>query len=143
MMTMPRELMIFPVVALFMWTFGVGIRFVVLSVKAAKKSPGDPTALNSPPHRKPPNELAMNNVSNLFEVPTLFYVFCAFVFAADSVDRIFLYGAWLYVIVRVVHSYIHVTYNYLPHRLAAFMTSNLVLTALWLRFAFAAWQRMA
>ena len=39
--------------------------------------------------------------------------------------------AWAYVALRVVHSLIHLSYNHVYHRLAAFVVSNGVLAALW------------
>jgi len=41
--------------------------------------------------------------------------------------------AWLYVASRIAHSLVHLTYNNVIHRLAAFSASNLVLLLLWVR----------
>jgi hypothetical protein len=39
--------------------------------------------------------------------------------------------AWSYVALRVVHSLIHITYNRIVHRFAAFAMSNAALLAMW------------
>jgi hypothetical protein len=43
--------------------------------------------------------------------------------------------AWTYVALRVVHSWIHCTYNRVRHRFYAFLASNVVLWALWIVLA--------
>jgi hypothetical protein len=49
----------------------------------------------------------------------------------------FVFGAWLYVALRVAHSLIHLTYNNVMHRLIAFAVSNPVLAGLWFTLMFA------
>jgi hypothetical protein len=43
--------------------------------------------------------------------------------------------AWIYVLLRAAHSFIHVTYNRVIHRFAAYAASTLVLFAMWGMFA--------
>ncbi len=70
-------------------------------------------------------------LSNLFEMPTLFYVACltTFVLALDSPWLIYL--GWGYVVIRSIHAFIHLTYNKVFHRLTAFMLSNFLVIAMW------------
>jgi len=42
--------------------------------------------------------------------------------------------AWCYVGCRAAHSIIHLTYNHVYHRLAAFTASNFVLLLFWILF---------
>ena len=67
------------------------------------------------------------NYMNLLELPMLFYVVCIvlYVTAGASIATIAL--AWAFVVLRVVHSLIHLTYNRVLHRLAAFTASNAAL----------------
>ena len=44
--------------------------------------------------------------------------------------------AWTYVALRIVHSLIHLTYNHVMHRLAAFTASNVALVVLWVAAGF-------
>jgi hypothetical protein len=43
--------------------------------------------------------------------------------------------AWIYVVLRIVHSLIHVTYNRILHRFTAFTLSNVALAWLWVLIA--------
>jgi hypothetical protein len=71
---------------------------------------------------------------NLLEMPVLFYVICLLLFVSGRVDQTFLYLAWAYVGLRVLHSLIHVTYNNVYHRLSVFTLSNFVVIAMWALF---------
>lgn len=75
--------------------------------------------------------LPNRNYMNLLEMPLLFYVVCLMADAARRVDPVFLWLAWLYVALRVLHSLIHVTYNNVTHRLIFFTASNVVVIAMW------------
>lgn len=78
---------------------------------------------------------ASDNYRNLFEMPVLFYLLCAVVLALNKADSFYGVGAWAYVLLRYTHSYIHVTYNKVMHRFAAFASSSAVLAVLWVRLA--------
>jgi hypothetical protein len=82
-----------------------------------------------------PAEVAIpnRNYLNLLELPTLFYAVCLALFVLEHVERIDVAIAWAYVGLRAVHSLVHLTYNNVRHRLAAFAISNIVLSMLWLR----------
>ena len=41
--------------------------------------------------------------------------------------------AWLFVVLRSIHSFIHTTYNTVIHRFAIFVASSLVLLGMWVR----------
>jgi hypothetical protein len=74
------------------------------------------------------------NYMNLLELPVLFYVICLLFDLSGGPGPLALALAWVYVALRVAHSLIHLTYNNVMHRLAAFATSNIVLGALWILF---------
>lgn len=77
------------------------------------------------------NVKAADNFRNLFEVPVLFYTLCLGLFITGLDDRLLLAGCWLYVLLRVLHSMIHVTYNRVIHRFSVHAASTLLLFALW------------
>ena len=54
---------------------------------------------------------ASRNFTNLFEVPTLYYAIILFGRSAFVVDRVFIIMAWSFVLLRILHSYIHLTSN--------------------------------
>ena len=71
------------------------------------------------------------NFNNLLEMPVLFYAGAILVHFSDVEPGLSLYLAWGYVLLRTIHTAIHVTYNHPLHRLAAFGLSNICLAALW------------
>jgi len=84
-----------------------------------------------------PVSLPNRNLMNLLEMPVLFYVVCLGLYVTRSVDSWAVYGAWAYVALRAGHSAVHLTYNNVFHRLAVYAASNVVLLALWVRWALA------
>ncbi len=80
-----------------------------------------------------PDELLLpnRNYMNLLELPLLFYVVCLLALTMGAVTPLAVALAWTYTGLRVVHSLIHVTYNRVMHRFAAFALSNAVLAGLW------------
>ena len=76
-----------------------------------------------------------NNYQNQFELPVLFYVLIAFVLAARMVDAVQVILAWVFLVSRLVHSYIHTGKNVVIDRFYAFLSSVFTLMAMWAWFA--------
>jgi len=76
-----------------------------------------------------------NNLKNLFELPVIFYVLCVFLLLTRRVDAIYLYAAWAYVGLRVLHSLVHCTVNIVKLRFTIYLFSTLVLWFMVIRFA--------
>ena len=76
-----------------------------------------------------------DNFSNLFEMPVLFYVAVLLALTLLLSDYLLVALAWLYVALRVVHSFIHCTYNAVLHRFNVFAASAVVLILIWARLA--------
>ncbi|MCF7220591.1 MAPEG family protein [Marilutibacter chinensis] len=74
---------------------------------------------------------AADNFRNLFELPVLFYLALVIAAANGQVTTSVLVLAWLFVVLRVLHSAIHCTYNKVMHRFQAYLFGGLVLWALW------------
>lgn len=68
-----------------------------------------------------------NNLSNLFELPVLFYVLCIIALLLQISSLWLLYSAWGFVIFRTLHSIIHCTYNKVMHRFVAYLFGSLCL----------------
>jgi hypothetical protein len=122
-----------PLFALAAWTFLVLllVPFVrVRSVRRREIGPNDFKYGESP--AVPPNVSIPNrNYMNLLELPMFFYVVCVILFVTAGASRLAVFVAWAYVALRAVHSLIHLTYNHVLHRLAAFTLSNVALVSLW------------
>jgi hypothetical protein len=76
-----------------------------------------------------------DNLQNLFEMPVLFYTAILLSLILMLQDAVLVQLAWAYVILRVVHSLIHCSYNRVIHRFAAYLASCLVLLLMWARLA--------
>ena len=72
------------------------------------------------------NAAASDNFRNLFEVPVLFYVFCLALVSSGGATPGLVIAAWAYLGLRALHSLIHVTYNRVTHRFAAYVASALL-----------------
>ena len=75
-----------------------------------------------------------NAFLNQLETPVLFYVLTILAWMTRHADLLFVVLAWVYVALRIVHAYIHVTDNYVPRRGAVFIISAIVLMVMWLVF---------
>lgn len=74
------------------------------------------------------------NMANLLEVPVLFYLLAVLVILFEISSQLLVDLAWLYVVLRLVHSIIHISYNNVPHRLIVFVLSVVTLMIMWLQF---------
>lgn len=120
-------------------TFVVALLLLRARFRAAYRrqvTPGDFRYGES--ERVPPEaRLPSRNLMNLLEMPVLFYVACVITHGIGAVDGAALALAWAYVASRGVHSLIHLTYNNVFHRLAAFAAGNGVLLLIWIRLVLA------
>ena len=68
---------------------------------------------------------------NIFEAPVLFYVVCLAAMITHQATMPFLVLAWIYVIVRTMHAYVHVGGNRVGKRIKVYMVSWVVLILMW------------
>tara|TARA_B110000879_G_C10887716_1_gene399357 strand:- start:17 stop:424 length:408 start_codon:yes stop_codon:yes gene_type:complete len=73
------------------------------------------------------------NFANLLEVPILFYLLAVLVITLQINNTLLLNLAWLYVVLRLVHTIIHVSYNFVVHRFMVFVLSVLTLLVMWIQ----------
>ncbi|KQZ99605.1 hypothetical protein ASD64_14860 [Mesorhizobium sp. Root157] len=76
-----------------------------------------------------------NNLMNQFELPVLFHVVCLAMFVTNGVSLVAVLLAWLFVALRYLHAYVHVTSNNLSVRSLAFAAGFVVLVIIWAGFA--------
>jgi hypothetical protein len=72
-----------------------------------------------------------NNFDNQFQTPMLWYACTALVLVLGVVDVLFVGLTWLYLLLRLVHSMIHLGSNDVPSRMKVFLLSFFVLVAMW------------
>lgn len=82
---------------------------------------------------------AAENYNHQFEMPVLFYVLCLVATLMKLGGETLALCAWGYVALRIVHSFIHVTYNKVKHRFAVFALSSIVLIVMFIIIASAYW----
>ena len=77
-----------------------------------------------------------NAFLNQLETPVLFYVLTLLVWITRHADYLFLVLAWIFVALRIVHAFIHITDNNVPRRGAVFLAGMVVLAVMWVIFVF-------
>ncbi len=75
---------------------------------------------------------ASNNFSNLFEIPVLFYAACLTAIVTSQQTITLQALAWLFVISRIFHTYIHLTRNKIIPRLLAFISGVILVLIMWI-----------
>jgi hypothetical protein len=133
---MDRTQILFPVIALAALTFVVLLLIPYRRFSAGFRGEvkGDDFRLGEAEHVPEWVRLPNRNLMNLLELPVLFYVVCILYFVTDRVEESAVAIAWSYVVLRVVHTAIHISYNKVRHRLYAFALSNVALIVLWAHF---------
>jgi len=87
-------------------------------------------ALREPNWPKRTQQLAYA-FSNQFELPVLFYVLTILEYVTHLAGVVFVVLAWIFVIFRLLHAYVHVTSNIVRLRGALFGVAALVLIVMW------------
>ena len=125
--------MLYPAFAMMALTIFCMVRLGLLRWAAVKRGEIDPRFFLLFRGYEEPDKLAAysRHIRNLFETPLLFYVIVLTAFITDQ-SGIWLLGlAWAYVVLRVCHTYVHLTSNVVLTRFRIFVLSMLTLTALW------------
>lgn len=77
------------------------------------------------------SHLVNRNIVNQFELPVLFHAICLLLYITDADNIVTVVLAWLFVISRYAHSYVHVTSNRLRYRAPLFGIGFAILVCLW------------
>ena len=125
-----------PLLTMVFLTFAVWVYLFALRIPEISRLKIDPDDLQD---RAQSHKLltvsaaASNNLKNLFEVPVLFYLAAMVAMLLLIQDVMLVRLAWGFVILRIVHSAIHCTYNRVTHRFIAYLASCLFLLLMWIR----------
>lgn len=122
-----------PALAMVVLTMVVWLRMYVARVAQMKRERIHPQAIatSAQASARLTDSRAADNFRNLFELPVLFYLALVVAALTDQVDAAALGLAWAFVVLRVVHSAIHCSYNKVMHRFTAYLIGGLALWALW------------
>eukprot|EP00026_Physarum_polycephalum_P021111 Phypoly_transcript_24158.p1 GENE.Phypoly_transcript_24158~~Phypoly_transcript_24158.p1 ORF type:complete len:142 (+),score=9.39 Phypoly_transcript_24158:119-544(+) len=128
-----------PVVSLVLWSLIMEAWLYAVRVPAMirlriKVDPANPHAFNE----KLPASVRWkaDNYNHLMEQPTIFYAVAITLAVAGAGHGVNASLAWLYVILRVIHSFIQVTVNHIMARFFVFVVSSFVLLALTIQALF-------
>ncbi len=135
---MSFNLILLPLLTMVSLTFAVWIYLYVLRVPETKHMK---TNLDDLQTRTQAGKLltisaaTSDNLKNLFEMPVLFYLAAMLAMVLLIQDALLIQLAWGFVILRIVHSVVHCTYNRVMHRFIAYLASCLFLILMWIRLA--------
>lgn len=101
-------------------------------LRSGKVRPAD-VALGQPNWPDLPTKAA-NSLRNQLEFPVLFYVLTILSIITRHADLLFVFLAWVFVLSRIFHAYVHMTFNRLQVRGPAFGVGALVLAIMWVIF---------
>ncbi|MGJ8693992.1 MAG: MAPEG family protein [Thalassotalea sp.] len=134
------NLLIQPIIVLMLLTMLVCGYMYYLRISYTLKNKINAQKLASPEqcHAILPNHINQpsNNFKNLFEAPVLFYLVCILIIITNNTDVIFVYLAWSYVLLRIIHSVIHCTFNHVMARFYSYFLSSIVLWLMVMKFAY-------
>ncbi len=128
--------MMTPVLALVVWTLVILVWLYARRIPAMRKAGIDPKMIKgsesyaSLPPMNPKAVWVADNYNHLHEQPTIFYALCVYSHLAGVVDGFSVGLAWAYVAIRILHSFIQVTTNFVPLRFVVFNIGSLVLMIL-------------
>src|SRR2546430_13412361 len=95
------------------------------SISRGKRKMRD-IALGQPAWPAKPTQIS-NCYDSQFQIPLLFYVLVVLAWITKQADLLFVVMAWIFVLSRLAHAYIHTTSNHVPTRFRAFAVGMLVL----------------
>lgn len=76
-----------------------------------------------------------NSYHSQLQLPVLFYCLVAFVLITKANTLALVVLAWVFVLLRIVHAYIHTTSNDINKRFPAYAAGGFALAVMWLLFA--------
>lgn len=82
-----------------------------------------------------PVEMPAHNLANLFEMPVLYFALVPLLLITHHANHVQVLLAWAYVVLRAVHSFIHIGPKKVPPRFVVYLMSCVVLSAMWIGFA--------
>ncbi len=121
-----------PVLALIVWTLIIFVWMYATRLPAFSKAGINPDDARHPDAgynaKIPPNVRSVaDNYNHLHEQPTIFYALVFFAALTGGGDNFFMYLAWAYVGLRIVHSLVQILSAKVAQRFLVFALSTLVL----------------
>jgi hypothetical protein len=128
--------LLLPVFVLVGLTFALMVWMASLRGKAIRSGTTKPQDVSLRQPNWPEDATRIGNAfHNQLELPMLFYVLVAFILVTSTNSVIFVALAWAFVMVRLVHAYIHTSSNDVRTRFYAMALSVAILIVMWIVFA--------
>ena len=124
-----------PVLAQVLLIYVVYLTVSARRIGAIKAGTTKPSDFKVPAIEPEPSATAVRNLSNQFELPVLFFAACLSLYVTGAAGTAALVAAWAFVLVRVVHAYVHLTSNRVLLRRRLFIVSLAVNLVQWLLLA--------
>ncbi len=127
-----------PAAILALWSLVVLVWMVCVRLPAFKKAginlaeptPGGRRGIDLEPLLPDAVNWKAHNYSHLHEQPTVFYAVVALLAISNGASELDIQLAWGYTALRIAHSIVHVTTNYVPIRFMLFFLSTIALFVL-------------
>lgn len=125
--------MLYPMFAMVLLTFAVLGYMAMLRFQCVKNQQVHPRYFKLMQGDTLPDNVAQagRHFSNLCETPVLFYTAGILTIVMHVTNDWVILLGWIYVASRVVHAWVHLTYNNPLHRLGAFVVSLVCILGLW------------
>ena len=124
-----------PVLAQVLLIYVVYLTVSARRIGAIKAGTAKPSDFKVPAIEPEPSATAVRNLSTQFELPVLFFAACLSLYVTGAAGTAALVAAWAFVLVRVVHAYVHLTSNRVLLRRRPFIVSLAVNLVQWLLLA--------
>lgn len=119
-----------PVLALIIWTFVIWAWMYATRIPAMQRARIDARKVKRKSDLDPlpvSVQQIADNYNHLHEQPTVFYALAIYSHLVGVADELNTALAWTYVAIRIAHSLIQCTSNYVPIRFFVFAASSIVL----------------
>lgn len=125
--------LLYPAFAMALLSFTVSVRLIQLRFKAVKEGGTSLSYFKFNQGEIPAYaKQAEQHYINLFEMPVLFYVLLLIAFVTQTTHIGLILLAWLYVLARAAHTYVHLSSNKVLLRMRTFLVSFVILIMMWL-----------
>jgi len=122
---------IFCTAALMFWVRLKAIKSGEVAIRYFKAYSGEPP--------KERTQLIGRHYDNQFQVPNLFFAACILHTVIGQFDTATVILAWLFVVSRLFHSWIHLGSNRIQYRASFFATGWIIILILWAQLVYLIW----
>lgn len=133
-----KAALILPMIGMIFLTFGIMIWILKLRYQAIREDGLNPKYFRLYRGAKLPDYLlkVTQHYENLLELPLFFYAAIILLTALNIVDYFYIFLTWSFLLLRLVHTYIHTTSNRVIQRKNIFIASSIILIILWVKITF-------